>query len=200
MEWLTFYEQHVERAELYPVAGRDDYLLRVVYAVLAQFVVNERESELSAVDGRLYFAQKVGHAADMVLMPVRKQQPAHLAFVCDEIGDVGRDEVDARSSSVGKIMPASMIIMSSPYSIAVMFLPISPTPPRKIIFTCFSRFERVFFAGFSACAAAGSATRFARGFLTGFFSCTGFTVCLRSLFFFTGFSGKISAPPADALF
>ena len=37
--------------------------------------------------------------------------------------------------SSGKLMPQSTIIMSPPYSIAVMFLPISPMPPKGIIFT-----------------------------------------------------------------
>ena len=40
-------------------------------------------------------------------------------------------------SSVGNMAPASIIIMSSPHSRAVMFLPISPTPPMKMTLTAF---------------------------------------------------------------
>src|SRR5262245_58689489 len=36
-------------------------------------------------------------------------------------------------SSSGNISPQSMTTMSSPYSKTVMFLPISPTPPRGMI-------------------------------------------------------------------
>ena len=64
-------EQHVETAQLYAVAGGYYHLFGVVYAVFAQFVVDQREREFGADDGRLYFAQKVGHAAYVVLVSVR---------------------------------------------------------------------------------------------------------------------------------
>ncbi len=37
-------------------------------------------------------------------------------------------------SSSGKVRPASTMTISSLYSSAVMFFPISPTPPRNVIF------------------------------------------------------------------
>ena len=66
------------------------------------------------------------------------------------------------------MMPASIIMMSSPYSMAVMFLPTSPTPPRKIIFTCFSFLARVRFAAGSFLARSRSAFTFSAGFSSRF--------------------------------
>ena len=41
-------------------------------------------------------------------------------------------------SSDGKMSPASTMMISFPYSNAVMFLPISPTPPKNLIFRLFA--------------------------------------------------------------
>ena len=40
-------------------------------------------------------------------------------------------------SSPGKVSPASTTMISSPYSKAVIFLPISPTPPKNVILSLF---------------------------------------------------------------
>ena len=45
--------------------------------------------------------------------------------------------IPGASSLVAKDTPQSTIIISSPHSIAVIFLPTSPTPPRKVTFTVF---------------------------------------------------------------
>ena len=53
-------------------------------------------------------------------------------------------------SSSGNIKPASITMMSSSYSITIMFLPISPNPPIGIIFS-FDFAIILFLRGFIYC-------------------------------------------------
>ena len=87
-----------ERPRLDAVVRRDGAFRDVVHAVFAQFVVDERKRQLGAVEGRpgQQLLHEIGNAADMIFVSVRQKDAADLLAVVDEIGDVGKDEVDPR--------------------------------------------------------------------------------------------------------
>lgn len=85
------------------------------------------------------FGPEITHAADVVFVSVSNKNSFDFFFILRKIGNVGYDDVDPGVSSVGNDIPISMIMMFSPYSRAVIFLPISPTPPRNTTFNDFAK-------------------------------------------------------------
>ena len=89
------YGPYLETTHLQGLAGRKRNHLRVVYSVLAQFIVYKREREFSARDGDFEFFQQIRNSAYMVFVSVRENKPAHPLRVFDEIGYIGNDKVES---------------------------------------------------------------------------------------------------------
>ena len=74
----------------------DDLTQHRVHAVLLELGLHEGQGELAAHQGDvLTQAQQVGHASDMVLVPVSQHQGDDVVDTVLEGGEVGEDEVDA---------------------------------------------------------------------------------------------------------
>ncbi len=70
--------------------------------VLFQLVVHVGQRELGAVHGNLQLVQDPRQAADVVLVPVRQHNAAHMLLVLNQVGDVGHHNVDAQQFRLGK--------------------------------------------------------------------------------------------------
>ena len=64
--------------------------------VLFQLVVYVGQRELGAVDGNLQLVQDPRQPADVVLVPVRQHDAAHVLLVLNQVGDVGHHNIDAQ--------------------------------------------------------------------------------------------------------
>ncbi len=119
--------------------GRDlDQRGLVEQVMLFELALDVGQGELGGIHRHLDLAQHPGQAADVVLMPVGKDDGTNMLLVFNQIGDIGHDDIDARASSdSGNIRPASITIMSSSQRSARQFIPNSPSPPRGMIFSFF---------------------------------------------------------------
>jgi hypothetical protein len=79
-----------------------DELGIVEQAVLVELALHIGESELGAVDRDVELGEDPRETADVVFMPVRKDYPADLRAVLDEIADVGDDDIDAEQLFFGE--------------------------------------------------------------------------------------------------
>ena len=70
--------------------------------VLFQLVFHVGQRELGAVDRNLQLVQDPRQAADVVLVPVRQHNAAHMLLVLNQVGDVGHHNVDAQQFRLGK--------------------------------------------------------------------------------------------------
>ena len=93
-------------------------------AILHELVTHQFDRELAAVDGALKLAAEVGETADVILVSVSEHYCAELAGILPDICVVLDDAVNTGHA----------LLMSLPYSNAVMFLPISHRPPSGMIF------------------------------------------------------------------
>lgn len=89
---------HFEYAQLHLIARLYDPFRNVLNAVFLNLIVREHQRQFRAVNGSagIEFFQKIGNAADVILMAVRQQNPFHLILILDKIGNVGDYQIDAR--------------------------------------------------------------------------------------------------------
>lgn len=66
----------------------------------------------------------------MVFMTMGDDDGPYFVPVFNQVTHVRDDEVDAEHVVIGKARPASMTIISFHYWMTVIFLPISPKPPK----------------------------------------------------------------------
>ncbi len=92
-----------ERAQRKAAAGSDLDQLRVVQqAVLFELAFDIRQGELGAVDRHVQLGEDPRQATDVVLVAVGQHDPAHLATVLNQVGDVRYDDVDAQQLFFGE--------------------------------------------------------------------------------------------------
>ena len=85
------------------LAGLDLVQLgRVEQLVLFQAPLHQRQREGRAIHRNVHLRQQERDAADVVFVAVRENQPADVLAVLLEIGEVGRDDVDAQQFRVGE--------------------------------------------------------------------------------------------------
>ncbi len=96
------HELTIERPELLSTALRDFDRLRLD-AVLLELRADERQRELRPDERDVRpFAQQVGHAADVVLMPVGQHDRGDLVEAVPDPGEVGQDHVDPGLGLLGE--------------------------------------------------------------------------------------------------
>ena len=96
IEWQTAIVSTLERAELDGVA--DAHLAQVGLAqdaVLPELGLDEAERQARPVDGDVQLLQGEGQPADVVFASMRQDDPEDLPDPVQQVGDVGKDEVDA---------------------------------------------------------------------------------------------------------
>ena len=96
-------ELNAEAAEAHGIVGLHAMEIGVPgQAMLLELVLNDLESQPSAVNGRIYGAQNVRNGADVVLVTVGQHHTADLVPVLFEISDIGNDEIDTEHILVGE--------------------------------------------------------------------------------------------------
>ena len=72
--------------------GKDLGVIELI--VLFELQLDQRRREGRSVYGNVQIAQQIGHAADMILVAVREDQPAYLLGVGFKVGDIRQDDID----------------------------------------------------------------------------------------------------------
>ncbi len=94
-------ELDFEGPELDAVAGLDDVELNVVeHLVLVEAAFYQCERKLGAVDGNIQRRKQKWHAADVIFVAVRQDEAANHLSVLFQVGEVGRDNVDAEQFGI----------------------------------------------------------------------------------------------------
>ncbi len=79
-----------------------DQLDLVEQLMLFQLAFHVGQRELGGVHRNLELAQDPRQAADVVLVPVRQHNGAHMLLVLNQVGDVGDNNVDAQQLRLGE--------------------------------------------------------------------------------------------------
>ena len=88
------------------VAGLDLVQLgRIEHLVLFQAPLDQRQREGGAVHRNVDLRQQKRHAADVVFVAVGQDQAADVLAVLLQIGEIGRDDIDAQQFGVGEHHP-----------------------------------------------------------------------------------------------
>ena len=96
-------ELRVDCAELDMIARLDHPQIGLPgQGVLLQLVLDDPQRQRGSEDGGIDGAENVGNRADVILVSVRKQDPADAVLVCLQVGDIGNDQVNARHIVIGK--------------------------------------------------------------------------------------------------
>src|SRR3954469_10726622 len=92
-----------ERPQLEAFAGLNLVHLSVIeQAVFFQLAFDERERELSAIDGDVEFGEDPGQSADVVFVAVRQDDAADFVAVLEQISDIGDNDVHAQQFGFGE--------------------------------------------------------------------------------------------------
>ena len=134
MEWFTWMNSTVNSRPDALARLHGDELGGLCKAVLLQLELDEARGEAGAVDGHVHLLEHIGDGPHVVLVAVGDEEAPNPGPVFDEIGHVGDDGVNAVHVVPGKAMPQSTTMISPPNSKTVMFLPISLSPPKGMIF------------------------------------------------------------------
>ncbi len=92
--------QHQRLARLHPVELR---LLQ--HLVFFETPLHQRQRERGAVDRNLHQRQQERNPADVILVPVRQDQAAHVRGIFLQVRKIGRDDIDAHQFRVGEHHP-----------------------------------------------------------------------------------------------
>ena len=68
----------------------------VEQSVLVELVLDIGQREFGAPHRHVQLGQNPGQRADVVFVPVRKNDAAHLLAVLDQVGNVGHNNIDAQ--------------------------------------------------------------------------------------------------------
>ena len=77
----------------------------VEQSVLFQLVFDIGQRELGGKDRHVHLGEQPGNGTDMVHVPVRKHDAAHVRTVGDEVGEIGDYDIDAEQLGFGKHQP-----------------------------------------------------------------------------------------------
>jgi hypothetical protein len=86
-----------ERPQREPPSRQDlDQLGVVQQVVLVQLALHQGQGELRAIHRHVQLGEDPGQSADVVLVPVRQDDAAHLLAVLGQVADVGHHDVNAQ--------------------------------------------------------------------------------------------------------
>ena len=92
-----------ERSNLEAFSGTNFAQVGVIEElVFVELIFDIGQSELSAPDGNIQFAQNPGQGADVIFMAMRKDDAAHMLAILKQVRNVGDDDVDAQQLSFRK--------------------------------------------------------------------------------------------------
>ena len=82
--------------------ARTDYVQRRVleHFVLVETPLHQLQRELGTVDGNVQLRQQERHAADVIFMAVRQNEPAHHGGMLLQIGEIGSDDIHAEQLGI----------------------------------------------------------------------------------------------------
>ena len=133
IEWAIFTGSTTNGPASISSPGRDLLQRHVLELVLVELGADHRDGQRAAVDGRpvVELAQHERQRAHVVLVTVGEHDRLDVGLALAQVGEVRAAPGRCPSwSGAGKRRPVSTTTIRPSYSTTVMFLPISPSPPR----------------------------------------------------------------------
>ncbi len=99
-------ELHRERARFDRLPRLDLHKVGAADVVLFKLALDDAERQPRAVNGHVELLEKIGHRADVVLVPVCDEKSAQLVLVGLDIGHIGDDQIDPEHVVLREGQPA----------------------------------------------------------------------------------------------